>query len=93
LLLLAKAFGISLEELISLDKTTKSENHLSKEELLAFSEATSTAIQALISRKRKVSMNVLQSIVNDSYKYALEVKPPSVDIRYLNHILDIKYKD
>lgn len=91
--LLAKAFDIRLEDLISLDKTSQSGHQLSKEEMLTFSEATSTAIEALIQRKRKVSMSILQSIINDSYKYALEVRPPSVDIRYLNHILDGKYQD
>lgn len=93
LMLLAKAFGISVEEMISDSDSPIQEKTLSQEEIRAYSEATSTAIDAIIARKRQVTMNKLQSIINDSFNYALEVKPPSVDIRYLNHLLENKYKE
>lgn len=92
LMLLSKALNISLEDLVLNSEGSSKEKTLSKQEMLAYAEATSTLVESIIKRKREVTMSRLLTIINDSYKYALEVNPPSVDMRYLNHILDGKYQ-
>jgi transcriptional regulator with XRE-family HTH domain len=91
LLLIAKALGVTLESIL-IDGEETEFTSLSDQQMVTFSEATSTTIIVVSARELKLPLAKLITIIKEVYQYALKADPPSVDIRFVEWLLD-KHKN
>jgi|GEM_PF-2226665 len=91
--LLAMGLNVSVEALIIDDYGIQEDEELSFNQMQAFADTASATINRLIEKNKNLTMQQLLRLINDFYEYSIGVEPPSVDTRYIDHILDKKFSD
>lgn len=95
--LLAQGLNVPVQALIAKDYTNDDEEayyeKLSFLEMKAFMETGTATVDKLEEIQVNLTMNQLLQLVSDLYQYAIGVEPPSVDKRYIDHMVEKKFKD
>ncbi len=87
LYLIAKALGVTLESLL-IDEEEIVIDSLSEEQIVAFSDTTSSTINTIIAKKMIFSLDELIALIKEVYQYTLKSNPPSVDDRFIDWLLE-----
>lgn len=91
--LLALGLEVGVERFITNDYSDEEDEKLSFDKMRAFVDTASATIQKLEEMNKNITMHQMLKLINDFYEYSIGVEPPSVDTRYINHMLEKKFSD